>query len=256
MTSLLRSTSIAALALAPFITGCATKKYVRTTVTPIEQKVGELDGTTKAQAKSIEELERGVARADERAGGAQSKADAAFTQGELARKEAAEGRVIAEKGVAAADQVGKDMNTMGKTINARLENMQNFKLVSTDQVLFKSGKFELDEESMATLDAMVSKSSTLRNFVVEVQGFTDTMGPKQLNLELSRKRADSVVRYLAVKHNIPLHRIFVAGLGTENQIADNKTRDGRKQNRRVEMKVYVNADQAQSQISAIPTSAQ
>jgi OmpA-OmpF porin, OOP family len=243
----LRSTSIAALALAPFITGCATKKYVRTTVTPIEQRVGDLDGVTKAQAKSIEELERGVARADERAQGAQGKADSANTLAELARKEAAEGRTVAEtgkslaeKGLTRADQLGKDVTH----INTRLENMQSYKLVSTDQVLFPSGVAELSKESMAMLDAAVTKVAPYKSFVVEVQGFTDSVGPRNLNIELSRKRADAVVRYLAVKHNMPLHRIFVAGLGHENQVADNKTRDGRKLNRRVEMKLFISADQA------------
>lgn len=253
MNHLLHTTSIAALALAPFITGCATKKFVRTTVAPIEQKVGDLDAVTKTQAKSIEELETSVARADERAQGAQGKADAAQNSADLARKEAAEGRTIAERGVAAADQLGKDMTSMGNHINTRLENMQNFKLVSTDQVQFATNRHELDEDAKATLDAMVSKSGTYKNFVVEVQGFTDSIGPKALNLELSRKRADAVVRYLTIKHNVPLHRIYVAGFGTENQIADNKTRDGRKQNRRVEMKVYINADQAATQVSQTPT---
>jgi len=251
--SILRTTSIAALALAPFITGCATKKYVRATVAPVEQRVGELDTTTKTQAKSIEELERGVARADERAQGAQGKADAAGEQATLARKEASDGRSLAEQGLTRADQLGKDINTMGSSINTRIENMQNFKLVSTDQVLFASGKSELNPELRAMLDSSVTKLAAHKNFVVELQGFTDNTGPKNLNLELSRKRADAVVRYLTTKHNLPLHRIFVAGYGAENEAADNKTRDGRKQNRRVEMKVFVSSDQASAQVSAIPT---
>jgi OOP family OmpA-OmpF porin len=251
--TILRSTSIAALALAPFITGCATKKYVKATVTPIEQRVGDLDGTTKAQAKSIEELERGVARADERAQGAQGKADAAGEQATLARKEAADGRNLAEQGLVRADQLGKDMNSMGKTINSRIESMQNYKLVSTDQVLFLSGQSELNKDSMAMLDSAVTKVSPYKNFVVEIQGFTDNTGPKSLNLELSRKRADAVVRYLTTKHSMPLHRVFVAGYGMDNQVADNKTRDGRKLNRRVELKVYVSGDQAPAQISSAGT---
>lgn len=256
MNHLLRSTSIAALALAPFITGCATKKYVRATVTPIEQRVGDLDNVTKTQAKSIEELERGVARADERAQGAQGKADAAAAQAELARKEAAEGRTVAEagkslaeKGLTRADQLDKNVTT----INSRIENMQNFKLVSTDQILFGIGKYELSPEGAATLDAMASKSKSFKTFVVEVQGFTDSTGPKQLNLELSRKRADAVVRYLTIKHSIPLHRVYVAGFGDENQVAENKTRDGRKLNRRVEAKIYVSADQAPAQMTSVPS---
>ena len=251
MTSiLLQSTTIAALALVPFISGCATKKYVRATVTPIEQKVGELDGTTKAHAKSIEEVERGVARADERAMGAQGKADSAGEEAKLARKEAADGRSLAEQGLSKGEQLGKDMGTMNKAMNTRMENMQNFKLVNTDQVLFAIGQSELNKESMEMLDASATKVNGLKNFVIELQGFTDSTGPKTLNLELSRKRADAVVRYLTGKHNIPLHRIFVAGFGQENQVADNKTRDGRKQNRRVEMKVFVSADQAAAEVSS------
>src|SRR5204862_7198840 len=99
-------TAVAALALAPLMTSCATKKYVKTTVTPIDQKVAELDGTTKAQAKSIEELERGVSRADERAQGAEGKADAAGKEASLARKEAADGKTLAEQGLTRADKLG------------------------------------------------------------------------------------------------------------------------------------------------------
>lgn len=253
--TILRTTSIAALALAPFITGCATKKYVKTTVTPIEQKVGELDGTTKAQAKSLEELERSVARADERAQGAQGKADAAGEQANLARKEAADGKSLAEQGLTRADQLGKDMNSMGKSINTRIENLQNYKLATTDQVLFTTGQSELNKDSMALLDSAVSKVAPYKNFVVEVQGFTDSTGPKTLNLELSRKRAEAVVRYLTSKHNLPLHRIYLAGYGQDNEIADNKTRDGRKLNRRVELKVYVAGDEGQSQVSSHTPSA-
>lgn len=248
--SLFRTTTIAALAMAPFITGCATKKYVRTTVTPIQQKVGELEATAQNQGKSIEELERGVSRADERAMGAEGKADAAGKEAALARREAAEGKDLASQGLTRADQLGRDMNTMNSSIQARFENMQNFKLVTTEQILFKVGQSELNDESKAMLDSAVSKVSNLKNFVIEVQGFTDTTGNKAMNLELSRKRADAVVRYLTTKHNVALHRIFVAGYGADVQVADNKTRAGRQQNRRVEMKVFVSADQAPTMTSA------
>ena len=106
------------------------------------------------------------------------------------------------------------------------------------------------------LDQMVAKAGSLKNFVVEVQGFTDKSGSKAYNLELSKKRADAVVRYLTLKHNIPLHRIYMAGFGMESQIADGANRrEVSKNNRRVELKLYVNGDQATtSQISANSTS--
>lgn len=253
----IRTAAIATLALAPFITGCATKKYVKTTVTPINQKVGELDATAKAQAKAIEDAERGIARADERALGADGKAEAAGKEASLARKEAADGRALAEQGLTRADQLGKDMTSVNgsiSTMNNRFENMQNYKLVTTDQVMFAVNQSELSKDAMAALDTTVGKVAAMKNYVVELQGFTDSTGSKNQNLDLSRKRADAVVRYLTGKHNIALHRIFVAGYGSDNQTADNKTRDGRKLNRRVEMKVFVTADQAQTQTSSNATS--
>jgi outer membrane protein OmpA-like peptidoglycan-associated protein len=258
--TLFRSTSIAALALAPFITGCATKKFVRTTVAPIQQKVGELDNTTKAHAESISELERGVARADERAMGADARAEAAAKEAALARteaasasKEATEGRQYAETGI---NKVSGEMTAMNGAINQRFENIRDFKLIANESVLFAINQSELSKESMATLDEAVGKVHGLKNFVLELQGFTDSTGSKAANLELSRKRADAVVRYLNAKHNIPLHRIYVAGFGPDNSIADNKTRAGRKQNRRVDMKVYLSADEAAQSKMPLATTAQ
>lgn len=230
---ILRHTAIATLALVPFISGCATKKFVRTTVTPIQQKVNDLDTTTTAQGKSIEELERGVARADERAMGADALAQAAGKEASLARKEAADGRSLAEQGLTRADQLGKDMGSMDTRLNARLENLQNYKLLSTDSVLFGFNQAELSKDAIAALDAAAAKLAATKSFLIEVQGFTDSTGNKTYNLELSRKRAEAVVRYLTIKHNIPLHRIFVAGYGEEMLVASDA-----KQSRRVELKVF------------------
>ncbi len=245
-----RTLSIAALVMAPFITGCATKKYVKTTVTPINQKVSELDVTAKAQAKAIEDAERGIARADERALGADGKAEAAGKEATLARKEAADGRALAEQGLTRADQLGKDITASNGAINTRFENLQNFKLVTTEQVLFGTNQSELSQDAKAAVDATVTKLAGIKNYVIELQGFTDNTGNKTQNLDLSRKRADALVRYLTVKHSLPLHRIFVAGYGAENGAADNKTRDGRKLNRRVEMKAFASADEMQSQTTS------
>lgn len=250
--TLFRSSSIAALALAPFITGCATKKFVRTTVAPIQQKVGELDATTKTQGEAIAELEKGVAKADERAQGADARAEAAGKEAALARKEAAEGKSYAEAGF---NKVGGEITKVNgevTTIHGRFENLRDYKMVANESVLFKSGQWELNDESKADLDSAVEKIKNMKNYVVELQGFTDSTGSKYSNLELSRKRADAVVRYLTTKHGIALHRVYVAGYGHENSVADNKTRDGRQQNRRVDMKVFLSGDEvAQNKVPVI-----
>jgi outer membrane protein OmpA-like peptidoglycan-associated protein len=77
--------------------------------------------------------------------------------------------------------------------------------------------------------------------VLEVQGYADSRGSIARNRALSQRRADAVIRYLVENHNIPLRRIVTPyGFGEMNPVAENETREGRAQNRRVEIKLLVN----------------
>jgi len=77
--------------------------------------------------------------------------------------------------------------------------------------------------------------------VLEVTGYADATGNTERNRALSSRRADAVIRYMVENHQIPLRRIVTPyGFGESNPIADNKTREGRAENRRVEVKVLVN----------------
>src|ERR671926_510763 len=79
-----------------------------------------------------------------------------------------------------------------------------------------------------------------KGYVLEVSGYADSRGSVNLNRQLSQRRADAVIRYLVENHNIPLRRIVTPyGYGESNAVADNATREGREQNRRVEVKVLV-----------------
>lgn len=237
----MRSVFVIALAVAvaaAFGTGCATKKYVQQTVAPVQQKVDELDKTTKQQATSIAELEKGVSRADERAQAADGRAAAAGReaaraneQAALANKEAAAARALGEKGIARAGQVETSLTN-------RIEGLDNYTLVGTHTVLFDLNKDELTAEAKQVLDSVVAKARGLKRYVIEVQGFTDSTGSPEYNLELSRKRAAAVVRYLTLDGKLPLFRVNTVGYGEANPAADNKTRDGRQQNRRVEVRIY------------------
>lgn len=228
-----------ALAIAGVLSvGCATKKYVRETTAPVQAKVDNLEKKTDA---SVAELEKGVSRADERAQGADSKAAAAAReaakaneQASLASKEAGAAQSTADKGVAQAGEAQRSVVTLG----TKVENMDNYKLASTESVLFNLNQSELNDEAKAQLDAAVAKLSTMKHYVVEVQGFTDSTGSPATNLELSRRRAAAVVRYLTLAKQVPLYRVNTVGYGEEGPSADNKTRDGRKQNRRVEVRFY------------------
>ena len=238
--------SLAALALAAVLAaltsvGCATKKYVRETIAPVQTKVADIEKKDAVQDSAIADLGKGVSRADERAQGADSKAgDAAREaarandQAALAGKQAGAAQSTADKGVAQATQAERSVGTLGN----RVENMDNFKLASTEAVLFGLGKSELSEEAEAQLDAFAAKVAPMKHYIVEVQGFTDSTGAPAANIELSRRRAAAVVRYLTMDKKIPLFRVNTIGYGKASPAADNKTRDGRKQNRRVEVKLF------------------
>jgi outer membrane protein OmpA-like peptidoglycan-associated protein len=238
--------SLAALALAALFAalvsgGCATKKYVHETMVPVQQKVEDLDKKNTAQDSAIAELGRGVSRADERAQGADSKAGDAAREAARANdsaaaasKQAGAAQSTADKGVAQAAQAERSVGTLGN----RVENMDNFKFASTETVLFAVGKSELSKEAEAQLDAFAAKVVPMKHYIVEVQGFTDSTGASAANVELSRRRAAAVVRYLTLDGKLPLYRVNTIGYGKASPAADNKTRDGRKQNRRVEVKLY------------------
>ena len=238
--------SLAALALAVLFAalasvGCATKKYVQQTMAPVQTKVADIEKKDAAQDSAIADLGKGVSRADERAQGADSKAgDAAreaaraSEQAALAGKQAGAAQSTADKGVAQATQAERSVGTLGN----RVENMDNFKLASSETVLFGIGKSELSKEAEAQLDAFAAKVAPMKHYTIDVQGFTDSTGAPAANIELSRRRAAAVVRYLTLDKKIPLFRVNTIGYGKASPAADNKTRDGRKQNRRVEVKLF------------------
>jgi outer membrane protein OmpA-like peptidoglycan-associated protein len=227
-------------------TGCATKKHVRTTIEPLENRIGQLENTDKQTATSITNLEQGVSRADERARGAESRAsqaaDAAKQANDRAVKSGEQAEAAARAAASAASQA-EQVAAKATDIEKRMGALDDYNMVAENSVLFDFGKSELNDAAKQALDEMASKVQSFKRFVVEVQGYTDQVGAPTYNLELSRQRANAVLRYLTMHHKIPLHRIHIMGVGEEAPVADNKTRDGRKQNRRVEVRVYT-ADEA------------
>ena len=100
------------------------------------------------------------------------------------------------------------------------------------------------------LDEVATKALNSKGYVIEVSGFADTSGSVARNRVLSQRRADNVIRYLVENHSIPLRRIVTPyGYGESNPVAENTSRDGRAQNRRVEVKLLVN----KGLIQAAPT---
>ncbi len=128
-----------------------------------------------------------------------------------------------------------------KQVNERVSALDDYDVQETTSVTFRVNSAVLSPEAKAQLDALAAKAVGARAFMIEVAGHTDSTGSDAKNFRLSRDRADAVHQYLAVQHNIPLRRILTPiGYGKTEAVADNTTREGRTQNRRVDVKMIVN----------------
>ncbi len=148
---------------------------------------------------------------------------------------------LANGGAAAAQKTAEQaLEGVSKT-NERISSLDDFEEKKTTTVNFKVGSAVLTPEAKMMLDEVAAQAKTERGFVLEVRGFASADGSTSLNDRLSERRSDVVVRYLAQQHQIPLRRIILPfGYGEAIPVADNSTREGRIQNRRVEVKVLVN----------------
>jgi len=148
---------------------------------------------------------------------------------------------LANGGAAAAQKTADQAIEGVNKTNERISSLDDFEEKKTTTVNFKVGSAVLTPEAKMMLDEVATQAKTERGFVLEVRGFASADGSTNLNDRLSERRSDAVVRYLAQQHQIPLRRIILPfGYGEAIPVADNSTREGRVQNRRVEVKILVN----------------
>jgi OmpA-OmpF porin, OOP family len=152
------------------------------------------------------------------------------------------------KGGARAAQETADSAVAGvNATNDRISALDDYEPQAVLAVNFRTGSSLLSPDSKAKLDEVATKALNSKGYVIEVSGFADATGSVARNRALSQRRADTVIRYLVENHSIPLRRIVTPyGYGESNPIAENNSRDGRAQNRRVEVKLLVNKGLIQS----------
>jgi outer membrane protein OmpA-like peptidoglycan-associated protein len=231
-------------------TGCiATHKYVAKTVSPVEsrvtateQKNTDQDKQIADHGKDIEGLSTDLSRTKERVTDADAKAVAAGQSAQRAGERAdnaqkaadgaersAEGaQRAADRGLQRSDVIEKNMVAMNK-----------FDMAKSVTILFTVNQAKLNDDAKADLDEIAKMTDGRDRYIIEVQGFTDKTGSPLTNEQLSQARAAAVARYLANEHKIPVRSITTLGSGYALPVADDKTREGRKQNRRVEVRLFV-----------------
>jgi len=146
------------------------------------------------------------------------------------------------KGGAKAAQETADSAISGvNATNDRISALDDYVPQDVLAVNFKVGSAVLSADSKSKLDEIATKAMNAKGYVVEISGFADATGSIARNRALSQRRADNVIRYLVENHQIPLRRIVTPyGFGESNPVAENDSREGRAQNRRVEVKLLVN----------------
>ena len=208
-------------------TACATKKFVRTSVGEVNEKVDSL-------GKSVEETQEQTRQNAGRISEVDQRASAAAQSAQQANKAAMEaGNKAAEAGDKATE-AGNKFDQMDRA-NRRLVLEV---VLSEDQGNFKFGQSKLPEDAKHRIDTMVQQlRQDPKNVYIEIEGHTDDVGPQTTNERIGLDRAEAVKRYLYEQYQIPLHKMNVISYGEEKPIAPNKTRAGRAQNRRVVIKV-------------------
>ena len=175
----------------------ARKKYVQRQMSPVRNRVNELDELTATNAKSIKDVDaraqEGIRQASAKANEADQHAVAAGTTAQQANQ--------------TATQASNRLNTVEQVVG----NLDQYQPTSQTEIRFASGRTTLGPKAKAALDDMASNLNGQKGYVIEVQGFSPSRG--QAGIQSSQAMANAVVRYLVEEHNVPVYRIFVMGMG-------------------------------------------
>ena len=219
--------------------GCTTKNYVKQQTTPLINKTNELDDMTAKNSKDIKDVDTraqaGISAVNAKTADVEQKAQAAG-------QSAASAQQMAD---AANGRVGVLTNTVA--------NLDNYHPVAETSVKFAFNRDNLTPKAKEALDQLAGTIASTKGYIIALEGSTDSVGPADYNYDLSQRRANSVIQYLASKYNVPAHKIYVIGLGKDKPVETNKTKEGRADNRRVDVRLMTNTVGDTTQPTTTPT---
>ena len=216
--------------------GCATRTYVKKRV---NDSADTLNGRIDTNQGEIKEVRDGVDKVDQRVTGVDGKVsalDSRTTQGMNALKgDIQNADQHASQAQGSADRAANGVSAL----DDRFQNRNNFNVSDEKAIQFKFNSATLDKQYLDTLDNIADTLVQNPNAIVVLEGRTDSVGPKDYNLQLGERRVDAVKHYLVVEKSVPVYKIHVISFGAEKPVAENKTREGREKNRAVVLTVMV-----------------
>lgn len=209
--------------------GCATKNYVKSQTAPLAQKTNELDDQTATNNRNLqnasENANKGISQAQQTANTATQNAQQATTA------------------AGTAQQAAQEAVNRSDSLASVVSNLDNYKQIADASVTFGFNKDSLTKTDKEQLDQFASQLANSKSYILEVTGGTDSVGSAAYNYDLSQRRAQAVVQYVASKYNIPAHKFYLIGIGKDQEVAPNNTAAGRAKNRRVEIQLLSNMQQ-------------
>ena len=191
--------------------GCAQKSYV-------QREVGEVSKKVDAVASDLEKTQQRVQRAETRIDAVDKNAQTGISEAKGSAQQAMARAQDAERAAK-----GKLLYTV---------------TLSNDKVTFPFNRAEVSSDAKAIIDDAIKPfKAENRGVYFEIEGHTDATGSEAVNMKLGEERGMAVRNYLASEHGIALSRLSVISYGKSKPVADNKTREGRAQNRRVVIRV-------------------
>jgi OmpA-OmpF porin, OOP family len=195
-------------------------------VAPVEGRVtGTEDRITQSEQNALRlsgQIDELVAVANTASGGAKAAQEAA------------------DKAMTAANTANERITQTAESLNNRIASLDDYEVAKTVTLNFKVGSAKLTPEAKAALDEIATQAKDGKGHMIQVAGFASADGSEEANRRLSQRRAEAVMSYLIENHDISQRRLVTpAGYGEARPAADNTTRDGRKENRRVEVAILV-----------------
>src|SRR6195256_1946115 len=209
-----------------FSSGCATKKFVRQQTQPLIDKSNDLDALTAKTTNTIRDVD---SRAQSGIQGVNDKALAADQKAGDARSRADQAQTMASQA-----------NSRVDSLTNQVANLDNYRPVVETAVHFGFNKDNLTKDAREAIDQLAASVATTKGYIITVEGETDSVGTSEYNYDLSQRRANAVIQYLAAEKSVPAYKIYLIGLGKDKPVETNKTRDGRAKNRRVDIRLMTN----------------
>lgn len=223
--------------------GCATRKYVRNTVSTSADTLNARIDTSNGEIKEVRD---NVDKVDKRVTGVDSKVsdlDTRTTSGMNSLKgdiqNVDQHAQNADQHAAQAQSSAEKVSSNVSALDERFQNRNQFNVSDEKSIQFKFNSATLDKQYMDTLDQIAATLMQNPNSILVLEGRTDSTGAKDYNVQLGERRIEVVKRYLIVEKGVPIYRIHEMSFGADKPVAENNTREGREKNRAVVMTLMI-----------------